>query len=71
MTSTNPTSVFYVVESDTGDAGGDAANSVSTDCSEELAATFRDDVATIPAEIIELDKIGFDETLNIDNTLDI
>ena len=71
VTSTNSTGVFYVEESDTNDTDGEGDSSVSTESSNGVRATVKDAVATITTEIMELDKIGFDETLDVDETLDM
>ena len=70
VVSTKYTHVSYTEESDNSDEESDAGNSVSTSSSDGLAGTIKDAVATISTEIMELDKIGFDEDIDVEETDD-
>jgi hypothetical protein len=68
---TQSTDVLQTGESDGGDGFGDAGDSVSTQSSETVGKTVEDAVSTIATEIMELDTIGFDETIDLDETEDM
>jgi hypothetical protein len=53
--------MFYVGESD----GCGNVNTVRVEPSETVTEAVEDAISTIGAEISELDKIGFDEVINV------
>ena len=62
--------VAYTEESENSDGESDAENSVSTSSSDGLAGSIQNAVATISTEIMALDKIGFDEDIDVEETDD-
>lgn len=70
--SDNFADVFCTELSDTNDEDNNAGSSISsTESSEGVSETVKDAVATIPTEIVELHKINFDGTLDLDETKDM
>jgi hypothetical protein len=66
---TQSTDVFYSEESDSDDENSvSVANPPSSEAVEEPVG---DAIASIKAEISELDTMGFDETLLLDESVDI
>jgi hypothetical protein len=69
LASTHSTDVFYAEESDTDEEDRDSV--AGRPSSEDVGEPVGDAIATIRAEISELDTIGFDETLELDVSVDI
>ena len=68
---TKSTHVFYAEESDSSDDESDAGNSVCSSSTVGVGDTTENAVATISTEIMELDKIGFDETIDVNHSKDM
>ncbi len=69
LAGTQSTYVFYTEESDSDD---EISESVANEpSSEAVGQPVGDAVANIQAEISELDTIGFDETLVLDESVDM
>jgi hypothetical protein len=66
-TVTHFTYIFYVGESD----GCGNVNTVRVEAFETVTEAVKDAISTIGAEISELDKIGFDEVINVDESDDL
>ncbi len=71
LVSTKSTDVLYTEESDANDEKSDAGCSISYGFSDGVVETVKDSVERFPTEIMELDKIGFDDTLDLDETEDM
>jgi hypothetical protein len=67
--STKSTCIFYTEESDSDEENSDSDANESS--SGDVGQPVGDAVATIQAEISELDTIGFDETLLLDESVDM
>jgi hypothetical protein len=59
--------MFYVGESD----GRGNVNTVRVQPFDTVTEAVEDAISTIGAEISELDKIGFDEVINVDESDDL
>ena len=68
---TKSTPVFYAEESDNSDDESEAGSSVSSSSTVGVGDTTENAVATISTEIMELDKIGFDETIDVNHSKDM
>ena len=66
--STKSTHAFYTAESGNSDDESDAGSSVSSSSIDGIRETIKDTVATISTESMELDRIGFNEALDVDGT---
>ena len=71
VVSTKSTYVFYAEESDNSDDESEAGSSVSSSSTVGVGDTTENAVATISTEIMELDKIGFDETIDVNHSKDM
>ena len=65
VVSTKSTYVFYAEESDNSDDESDTENSVGSSSADGVGETIEDAVATISTEIVELDKIGFEQIIDV------
>ena len=59
------THIFYAEESDNSDDESDTGNSVCSSSADGVGETIEDAVATISTEIVELDKIGFEQIIDV------
>jgi hypothetical protein len=64
---THLTYMYYIGESD----GCGNVNTVRVEPFETVTEAVKDVISTIGAEISELDKIGFDEVINVDESDDL
>ena len=67
----NSTHVPNTEESDPNDELSEAWSSYSSESSDGIGETVKDAIAGIPTKIMELDKIGFEEILDFDETQDM
>ena len=65
VVSTKSTHIFYAEESDNSDDESDTGNSVCSSSAYGVGETIEDAVATISTEIVELDKIGFEQIIDV------
>ena len=65
VVSTKSTHVFYAEESDNRDDESDAENSVFSSSTDGVGETIKDAVATLLTEIVELDKINFEQIIEV------
>ena len=65
--STKSTYTFYTAESDSEDEKEETVENIAA-CA-AVGEALEDTISTIRAEIIDLDTIGFDETLLLDETV--
>ena len=69
LAGTQSTDVFYTEESDTDEDDRDSV--ADRPSAEDVGQPVGDAIATLREEISELDTIGFDETLELDVSVDI
>ncbi len=69
LAGTQSTDVFYTEESDTDEDDRDSV--ADRPSSEDVGQPVGDAITTLREEISELDTIGFDETLELDVSVDI